>query len=99
MKTEEQIFAEAISGNVDFISPLQHKLYLHFCEEMRKAVDHGRICTPERMAVLYPIFREINREMDEIDAHWKSFDRIEQRREERRQQRRKEKALGGGMEV
>ena len=37
----------------------------HYTEEMRRAVDHGRICTPERMIALYPIFREINIEQDE----------------------------------
>ena len=37
----------------------------HFAEEMRKAVE-GRICTPERMIALYPIFREINIEQEEI---------------------------------
>ena len=42
------------------------KLYGLFNSEMQKAVREGRICTPERMAVLYPIFREIN---DETDAN------------------------------
>ena len=33
---------------------------------MKKAVEYERICTPERMAALYPIFREINAEQEEI---------------------------------
>jgi len=49
---------------------------------MNKAVN-GRICTPERMVLLYPIFREINAEMDEINA--------ETERDKRRLERRKTK--------
>jgi hypothetical protein len=46
------------------MTPLYTQLYKHFCDEMRKAVN-GAICTPERMAKLYPIFREINIEAEE----------------------------------
>lgn len=43
------------------------KAWYHFGETMAKAM-RGRICTPERMATLYPIFAEIADEVDEADA-------------------------------
>lgn len=52
-----------------------------FNEELRRAVDHGRICTPERMAILYPILRDINIEQEEIQRIW---DEDIRRDEERR---------------
>lgn len=55
-------------------SKLLMQLYLLFNKEMQKAVTKGRICTPGRMAILYPIFREINEETDENDRYW---DRVE----------------------
>lgn len=42
------------------------ELATYFTSEMHKAIE-GRICTNERMIALYPIFREINLEMDEIN--------------------------------
>ncbi len=48
---------------------LYHALIRHFTDEMNKAVK-GRIITPDRMEKLYPIFREINIEMDEINTAW-----------------------------
>ena len=72
---DAKVFAEAIL-NAEFGSQLFHKLCGHFADEMYSAIK-GRICTPERMAVLYPIFREINIEMDEIeDCLWKESARI-----------------------
>lgn len=46
----------------------------NFSDEMYKAIK-GRICTPERMATLYPIFREINEETEEIIRNEKEFER------------------------
>ena len=63
--TDSKTFADSIT-NADFFSPLYAQLVKHFSDEMHKAVK-GRICTPERMAKLYPIFREINAEMKEIE--------------------------------
>jgi hypothetical protein len=53
---------------------------------MRKAVE-GRICTPERMARLYPIFREINVEMDGINDYWAKIRRKQKVRLEKKQQK------------
>ena len=61
---------EAAMNAVEFGSPLYFDLTRHFADEMRKAVSHGRTCTTERMVLLYPIFREINIEMDEINVYW-----------------------------
>lgn len=73
-----KVFAESIL-NAEFGSPLYHQLAKHFAVEMDKA-RNGRICTPERMALLYPIFREINIEMDEINAYWDKVELKEARR-------------------
>jgi hypothetical protein len=67
---EGAVFGQAIL-NAEIGSPLYLQMARHFADEMFKAVNHGRICTPERMAGLYPIFREINVEMDEINLHWR----------------------------
>src|SRR4051812_46398158 len=80
-EAEGKVFAEAI---LKAEGPLHHKLYRHFCEEMRRAVDHGRICSPERMTILYPIFREINLETDDINAFWAEVSRREKRRQARK---------------
>ena len=63
---------------------LRMKLSQHFMDEMDKAQE-GRICTPERMAALYPIFREINDEQDEIEAYWRSVEAKAIRRQEKKQ--------------
>ena len=82
-ETDGKVFAEAII-NADFGSPLYFQLVKHFSAEMDKA-SNGRICTPERMAKLYPIFREINLEMDEINAYWDKEDAKEARRRAKRE--------------
>jgi hypothetical protein len=58
---------------------MEMKLYYLFNEEMRKAI-RGRICTRDRMAKLYPIFREINIETDEIEREWAEFERKDKER-------------------
>lgn len=63
-KKDAKAFAVAITS-AKHCDPLYLQLRQHFADEMNKAVK-GRICTPERMAKLYPIFREINLETDEI---------------------------------
>lgn len=82
-KPEAEVFAEMIT-TVEFGSELYLKLASHFSDEMRKAVNQGRICTPERMALLYPIFREINIEMDEIDKYWRKMEIKDKTRAERK---------------
>lgn len=82
-ETDGKTFADAIL-NAEFGSPLYHQLARHFADEMYKAIK-GRICTPERMAVLYPIFREINIEMDEINAYWDKVELKEARRKAKRE--------------
>lgn len=72
--TEPGIFADAVA-TVDRDSPLYKELYALFNREMEKAVKRGRICTPERMALLYPIFREINAEQDEMSAELLNYTR------------------------
>lgn len=89
-KPEAEVFAEMIK-TVEFGSELYLKLSFHFSDEMRKAVNQGRICTPDRMARLYPIFREINIEMDEIDKHWRKMEIKDKKRAERKA---KKKAVG-----
>ena len=64
--TDGKLFADAI---LKAEGELYKTLLNHFVSEMDKA-RKGRICTPERMAALYPIFREINIEMNEINAYW-----------------------------
>lgn len=66
-----QAFVSAITS-AEFCDPLYMQLVSHFADEMRKAIK-GRICTPERMALLYPIFREINQETDETEAYWRQI--------------------------
>lgn len=82
--TDGKLFAEAI---LNAKGELYKTLYLHFSEEMNKALK-GRICTPERMAKLYPMFREINIETEEINAFADAEDRRFQR-QERKQLNRK----------
>lgn len=84
-ETDGKIFADAIL-NTEFGNPLYMQLAKHFSDEMYKALK-GRICTPERMALLYPIFREINIEMDEINTYWET----ERIKEARRQAKREAK--------
>ena len=83
IEKEAEAFAAAITS-LEAGSPLYSKLYLHFSEEMRKAVDHGCICTPERMAKLYPIFREINMEQEDSQKYWEDWERKDRQRRERR---------------
>ncbi len=64
---QTEAFVKAIT-ELPTPSPLALKLFSHFCDEMNAAVEYGRICTPERMAKLYPIFREINMEMDDMET-------------------------------
>ena len=82
LKTDAETFAIAIQS-ADH-GQLYRDLYKHFCDEMYKAVKDGRICTPERMAALYPVFREINVEQDEIKVYWDDFERKDARRQERK---------------
>ena len=65
VKAEPVVFSQTILS-ADPRSPLYTELWSLFSDEMRRAVKYGRICTPERMSVLYPIFREINIEQDLI---------------------------------
>ena len=81
--TDGKLFADAI---LNAEGELYTTLYKHFADEMQKA-SKGRICTPERMAVLYPIFREINIEQDEIKREWA----IEERKYAKQQERKKKK--------
>lgn len=74
LKNDVRIFSEAIRS-FNLPSPLSDVLYKHYTDEMMKAVNHGRICTSERMAILYPIFREINIEQEEIRAEHEQFER------------------------
>lgn len=60
--TDSKAFTEAILS-LDKSSIQYRELWYEFGKEMRKATE-GRIATPERMAILYPIFREINEEQD-----------------------------------
>ena len=64
---ESEVFVKSIL-DPNCSNALHHELYQHFSSELHKAVK-GRICTPERMALLYPIFREINIEQDEIERY------------------------------
>jgi hypothetical protein len=79
--TDGKLFAEAI---LNAEGELYTTLYKHFADEMNKAVK-GRICTPERMALLYPIFREINIEMNEIKTYWDREEMKEARRKAKRE--------------
>ena len=56
-------FEKAITRTA-FMSDVYRDLVKAFCFEMHNALT-GRICTRERMAKLYPIFREINIEQEE----------------------------------
>lgn len=76
-----EVFAKAVTTIKDR-NPLYYALARHYSDEMFKAVNHGRICTPERMALLYPIFREINLETDEIKAEEARDERLVQEEEE-----------------
>ena len=81
-KPESEVFAETIL-TVDSSSPLYFQMWRLFCEEMHKAI-RGCIATPERMARLYPIFREINIETEESDKLWAELETKDKRREERK---------------
>lgn len=84
IENQSRVFADAIKL-VDIPSPLAMVLVRHFTDEMTKAANEGRICTPERMVKLYPIFREINIEMEEIKAENAEFEREAQERETKKQ--------------
>ena len=79
---DAKTFAEVVQ-NVEWASPLCFQLQRHFADEMYKAIE-GRICTPERMALLYPIFREINIEQDEIKREFNAMERKNRQREAKR---------------
>lgn len=64
-----KVFADAI---LNAEGKLLSVLTAHFTDEMNKAIE-GRITTPKRMAKLYPIFREINFEMEEI-IYWQNVE-------------------------
>lgn len=46
------------------------RMYQHFNDVFRYVSRRGRICTPERMAQLYPVLREIYDEAVEIEEYW-----------------------------
>lgn len=58
--------------NADDDAEMQLKQY--FTRVMRFAVDEGRILDPERMARLYPIFKEVCDEIEEIEAYWSNVE-------------------------
>jgi hypothetical protein len=63
----------------------QYKLaYFHFSDVMSKAIK-GCICTPERMAFLYPLFREIAEEKRESEL-LEEKDRLQERLREVKKQ-------------
>lgn len=82
MKTDEEIqqqaklegeeFAFELNAQIARGEYLSGSLWQRFGKEMDRAT-RGRICTPERMNFLYPIFREINLEMDEIKRSERVF--------------------------
>lgn len=84
-----RIFVDAVK-NIDRPSALSMTLYRHFAEEMRKAVDNGCICTPERMASLYPIFREINIEQEETARIFENNERKYKERDAKKLARKTE---------
>lgn len=91
LKTDAEISKQAVLDGEAFALalekaesslPLMSSLKELFSSEMEKAIFRGRILMPERMAKLYPIFREINIELSEIDAenlYWKQKHEEEQK--------------------
>lgn len=77
---EVEAFTKAVLVMDDYATPLSLLLYEHFCQQMKQAVEHGRICTPERMVLLYPIFREINNESAENERYWREVEQKAARR-------------------
>lgn len=70
---EALAFQTAIVAAKDDVR-LRSALSEFFIKELYKAIDKGRICVPERMAVLYPIIREINDETDAVEMYWQRFE-------------------------
>jgi hypothetical protein len=70
----EAEFADALKAlELGYDAQLLRTVCDTFTREMERA-RLGRICTPERMAKLYPIFREINEEMERIEAEWDALE-------------------------
>ena len=84
--TSEEFVETILSEEV--ASPRYTELWHHYGKLMRRAVREGRTATPERMAKLYPIFREICDELDEMDAFYAECEEQDRRDEQRKAARR-----------
>ena len=67
-RIEGEAFAQAMA-KADRDGPLYHQLFNHFGEELEEALK-ARLCTRERMIVLYPILRQINLEDDQVEEEY-----------------------------
>lgn len=50
----------------DFEHPEHAEAYLRYCDTLRRALEHGRVWTPDRARRLYAVAAEICDEIDEI---------------------------------
>lgn len=79
MTTEEFITAYVASRTEGATSGVE--LARYFISELQEAMCNGRICTLDRMIVLYRVVREINDETIARDRYWaKREERAENRR-------------------
>lgn len=65
----------SICAESDPTNEVRRQAWLDYCAMFRRALDEGRIWTPERVRALYPTLKEIVDEIEEIDRSWAEFEK------------------------
>ena len=69
-KKEALEFASLCRSN----TPEGKEAYSRYCRAFRRAYDEGTIGLLERIAEFWPLIKEVNDEIDEMERDWKRFE-------------------------
>ncbi len=70
-KKEALEFAKLCRSN----TPEGREAYGRYCRAFRRAYDEGTIGFLERIAEFWPLIKEVNDEIDEMEQNWKGFEK------------------------